>query len=410
MSMFQKAQKQQLKARVAFVGPTGSGKTWTALEWARTLVGPDGRIAVVDTENNSAAYYSDRFDFDVCPVGEPYEPHRLTTIIREAAKEGYDAVVVDSLSHFWEGEGGVLDIADNAGQRSGGGNSFAGWKVATPQLRNLIDVLRSVDMHVIVTMRSKMEWVLDQVERNGRTVSVPRKVGMAPVMRQGVDYEFTVVIDMNLEHEGAVTKSRCSDIADVIMRPHRAGETAETFGRWLNSGEKLATRDQLDALNEVFVTLGDPVERRAAKQAFLDRFGPPDRLPASRYDEALRWTREQATPMEATRAVEAEDLVHPDSLSWAASEPEQPKLVDTLPASDATPITSKGDTKFTPKQQREFFALWGELSAKHNWTEDDRHARIKGVTGGRTDSWAEVTQLEADQLLGDLRALKKGAA
>jgi DNA polymerase III delta prime subunit len=400
VSMFQKAQKQQLKARVAFVGPTGSGKTWTALEWARTLVGPTGRIAVVDTENSSAAYYSDRFDFDVAPVGEPYEPHRLTAIIKEAAKEGYDAIVVDSLSHFWEGEGGVLDIADAAGQRSGG-NSFAGWKTATPQLRNLIDVLRSVDMHVIVTMRSKMEWVLEKDERTGKTS--PKKIGMAPVMRQGVEYEFTAVVDMDLEHRGAVTKSRCSEIADVIMQPHRAGETAEVFGRWLDSGEKLAPRDDVDALIGLLNGIDDPAARKAAKTELVEKYGPPDRLTAERYPAALDWARGFTVGISAPPPPEPEPAPEPEQV-------EQPKLVEAPKGRDVTPITQPGDLRYTSKQQSTFFALWSELSKRHGWVEEDRKARIKTTTAGRTDSWAEVTQLEADSLIAELRDLKKGAA
>jgi hypothetical protein len=416
VSMFTKAQKQQLKARVAFVGPTGSGKTWTALEWATTLVGVGGRIAVVDTENSSASYYADRYTFDVCPMAEPYEPHRLTQVIRGAADEGYDAIVIDSLSHFWEGEGGVLDIADAAGQRAGG-NSFAGWKTATPQLRNLIDVLRSVDMHVIVTMRSKMEWVLEKDERTGKTS--PKKVGMAPVMRQGVEYEFTAVIDMDLDHRGAVTKSRCSEIADVIMQPHRANETAAIFGRWLDSGEKLATRDEVDALIGVLNGIEDPAARKAAKQELVDKYGPPDRIAADRHADVMEWARlvteEAAIAAPKATAPSGGPTEAPGSDTSAtpgptSTDPEQPKLVEAPRDNGTTPITSKGGGKFTSKQQGRFFALWSKLAGANGWTEDDRKARIHAATGGRTSSWAEVTQLEADNIIGDLAALEKGAA
>jgi DNA polymerase III delta prime subunit len=235
---FVKAVKHQLKARVAFAGPTGSGKTYSALEWARILAGPDGTIAVVDTEHGSASLYADQFTFDVLPWAPPYDPGKLADTITAAETAGYDVIVLDSMSHFWEGEGGTLDIADAAGQRSGG-NSFAGWKVATPALRHLIDTMLGCNMHVIGTMRSKMEYVL---EEDSRGKKVPKRVGMAPVMRNGVEYEFTMVGDIDLEHRILFTKSRCSALADVMVQPGRAGDAAKTFVDWLESGEAAPAR------------------------------------------------------------------------------------------------------------------------------------------------------------------------
>jgi hypothetical protein len=232
VSLFTKATKHQLKARVAFAGPTGSGKTYSALEWAQALAQGE-RVAVVDTEHGSASLYADVFDFDVHTWAPPYDPGKLAETIVSAEREGYAVIVLDSMSHFWEGEGGTLDIADAAGQRSGG-NSFAGWKVATPALRHLIDTMLGCDMHVIGTMRSKMEYVL---EEDSRGKKIPKKVGMAPVMRAGVEYEFTMVGDIDLEHRILFTKSRCSELADVMVQPGRAGEAASTFLAWLQSGD-----------------------------------------------------------------------------------------------------------------------------------------------------------------------------
>jgi hypothetical protein len=235
---FVKAAKHQLKARVALAGPTGSGKTYSALEWATILAGDTGTIAVVDTEHGSASLYADQFDFDVLTWPPPFDPGKLAATIKTAEQAGYAVVVLDSMSHFWEGEGGTLDIADAAGQRSGG-NSFAGWKVATPALRHLVDTMLGADLHVIGTMRSKMEYVL---EEDSRGKKVPRKVGMAPVMRQGIEYEFTMVGDIDLEHRITFTKSRCSALADVVVQPGRARDAAATFMAWLESGEPAPPR------------------------------------------------------------------------------------------------------------------------------------------------------------------------
>lgn len=231
--MFQPAVKAQLKARVALAGPTGSGKTWTALEWA-TVLADGGPIALIDTERDSARLYANHFTFDVARFDPPYEVDRLIAMLHEAEQAGYACVVVDSLSHFWEGEGGVLDEVDAAAARSGGGNTFAGWKHGTPLQRHMVDTFLALEAHVVVTMRSKMEYVL---EENDKGKKVPRKVGMAPVQRAGLEYEFTIVGDLDLEHRITVSKSRCDVLADKVVQPNRADEAAKTFLNWLNDGE-----------------------------------------------------------------------------------------------------------------------------------------------------------------------------
>lgn len=233
---FQQAIKSQLKARVAFDGPTGSGKTWTALGWASMLKG-DGRVAFIDTERDSAKLYANHFDFDVLRFDPPYEVPRLIEVLRMAEEHGYEVVVVDSLSHFWEGEGGLLDEVDAAGARAGG-NSFAGWKHGTPLQRHMVDTFLALDMHVIVCMRSKMEYVLvDYIDGKGHKKTKPEKVGMAPVQRSGLEYEFTLVGDLDLEHRITFSKSRCDVLADKMIQPHRELEAAEIFLKWLDDGE-----------------------------------------------------------------------------------------------------------------------------------------------------------------------------
>lgn len=267
---FQKASRSQLKARVALEGPTGAGKTWTALEWA-TVLADGGTIAVVDTERGSASLYSDRFDFDVLTWAPPYDPGKLADLLKTAAGHGYAVVLIDSLSHFWEGEGGTLDMVDAAASRSGG-NQFAGWKVGTPALRHLVDTMLGLDAHLIATMRSKMEYVLDE---NDRGKKVPRKVGMAPVMRAGVEYEFTLVGDLDLEHRLTITKSRCDLLADQVVQPGRAAEAAEQFMAWLGQGEPLAARAVVDGLVARMDAVAPLELRKACKQAFKAEVGMP---------------------------------------------------------------------------------------------------------------------------------------
>ena len=279
LTQARQATREQLKARVALDGPSGSGKTWTSLEWASVLAGDDGKPLHIDTEHGSASLYADRFDFDTLRWDPPYDLDELADTIRDAGNQ-YPVIVVDSWSHFWEGEGGTLDTADAAGQRSGG-NSFAGWKVATPKLRHLIDTILASPAHVIVTMRTKTEWVL---EPDARGKMVPRRVGTAPVMRQGIEYEFTLVGDLDLEHRLVVTKSRCAPLADAVVQPGRASDAAETFAGWLNSGEAMPSpgevQDLKDRLN---------AQPGAVRRTFKERWGHPDRVTADQLPDVVAW-------------------------------------------------------------------------------------------------------------------------
>ena len=189
---------------MAIAGPSGSGKTYTALTVAAALV-PGGRVAVIDTEHGSAAKYADLFDFDVAAAAPPYHPDGLVKLVTFAANSGYDVVVVDSVSHYWNGAGGILDIKEDIERKMRNPNSYTSWKDVTPIHQRMVDTLVAVNAHVIVTMRSKQDYIL--VEKNGK--QVPQKVGMAPVQRDGFEYEFDVMLDMDIENVGRVMKTRC---------------------------------------------------------------------------------------------------------------------------------------------------------------------------------------------------------
>ena len=228
---FTKATKKALKARIAIEGPSGSGKTYTGLVTARALVG-DGTVALIDTERRSASLYADRFDFDTLEL-DSYNPQLLIDALAAAGAAGYDAVVVDSLSHFWMGADGMLEQVDRAARRSGGGNSFAGWKEMRPVERRMIDAMLAYPGHLLATLRVKTDYV---VEQNERGKSVPKKVGLRAEQREGLEYEFTLVASMDLENTLIVSKSRCPELAGAVI-PRPDENFGLTLGAWLDSGE-----------------------------------------------------------------------------------------------------------------------------------------------------------------------------
>lgn len=228
---FKKAVKQQLKARIALDGPSGSGKTYSALI-AATVLAQGEPIAVIDTERGSASLYADKFAFDVLEL-KTFDPRLYIEAIEAAEKAGYSVIVIDSLSHAWEGEGGALDLVDQAAKRQQG-NSYTAWKDVTPIQRKLVDTMLQSSCHIIATMRSKMEYSQEKDEKTGKTTI--RKVGMAPIQRQGMEYEFTVVGDMDIDHNLVISKTRCEPLTDVVV--NRPGPALwEKFLAWLNSGE-----------------------------------------------------------------------------------------------------------------------------------------------------------------------------
>jgi hypothetical protein len=238
---FQKAVKTESKMRVAIMGPSGAGKTYTALNIAKHM--PNARIALVDTEHGSASKYADIFDFDVMELQPPYHPDRFGEAIRDAAKAGYTVIILDSMTHAWSGTGGMLDLVDQIGKRIGG-NSFAAWKDATPIQNRLIESIVGAPIHVIATMRSKQDYAQEKDDR-GKTVV--KKVGMAAQQREGFEYEFDVVIDLDIDHNGIITKSRAPVLADkVIAKPGR--EVADMLTEWLK-GAPATAQPPAPALN-----------------------------------------------------------------------------------------------------------------------------------------------------------------
>lgn len=231
MAGFVKAEKKQVPLKLALTGPTGSGKTFAALRIASGISQKvDSRIAFIDTENHSASLYSDRFDFDVLNIDPPYTVDKYIDAIDDAIKAGYRILVIDSFSHAWKGEGGLLDKKTKIDAR--GGNSFTNWGVITQEQEKLVSKILHSDIHTIVTMRSKM--VYELVE-SGNGKLKPQKMGLAPIQRDDVEYEFTLVLDIASDHNAEQSKDRTSLFNGRIFLPTE--ETGAELIDWLLTGK-----------------------------------------------------------------------------------------------------------------------------------------------------------------------------
>lgn len=224
MSSFIKAARHQIFLKLAITGPTGSVKTYSALRLATGLANGK-KIAVLDSENGSATLYADRFAFDVQNVAPPYTESKFIQGIEAAEAEGYTVLIIDSFSHCWQG---TLDY--KAGLDARGGNSYTNWHKAGSKFNEVLASLLQSRIHVIACMRSKMDYVL---EADSRGKMVPRRVGLAPVMRDGIEYEFSTVLDGDLEHFVTTSKDRTGLFVD--QRFQVTEETGKQLLNWLAS-------------------------------------------------------------------------------------------------------------------------------------------------------------------------------
>ncbi len=220
---FAPAVKSEKKLRMAIDGPPGTGKSYTALEIATGIATSTGtKIAVIDTEHGSASMYADQFDFSVLKLSAPYTPQRYVGAIRAARDAGFGVLIVDSLSHSWAGEGGSQDqhTEEVVNQRARGSkeNSFTAWRPVKPAHNHLVGAILSYPGHVICTLRSKTDYVI-----NGGRVT---KVGVKAIHQPDVEYEFDIVAQMTTETgtpTARIVKSRLFDLNGVVIeRPSRA--------------------------------------------------------------------------------------------------------------------------------------------------------------------------------------------
>lgn len=230
---FKKAERFLTNPTIAVTGPTGSGKTFSALRMASGIAKSMGkRFAVIDAENGSASLYSEYFDFDTLNLTPPFTTEKYIQAISDAEKGGYCALVIDSITHAWAGEGGLLEQKAQLDARPAS-NHWTNWNpIKAKDLKFKSAYLHSSIPFLIATMRSKMEYA--QSEDGGK--KKVQKVGMAPVQSDGIEYEFSVVFDVAMNHECEVSKDR-THLFDKTPIFTITEDTGEMMVNWRASGK-----------------------------------------------------------------------------------------------------------------------------------------------------------------------------
>lgn len=309
-NLLKTAVRPAMAAKLMLSGVSGAGKTWSALSIARELVGPDGTIDVIDTEEESALTYADEHRFQHLAWTPPYHPKELADTIVDIDGQHRDnplehCIIVDSATHFWKGEGGTLDIANG---------KFTGWAEATPAQEDMVHSFLKARCHVIVCVREKTEYIVTEDSNGKQKIS---KVGMTPTQRDGLDYEFNVAISMDTSHTLQVHKTRCRVLADRTFRPHHELEMAALYRDWLAGGQPLISPDKAaELIGRVKAlphddTLGDESIRRRAITDLKDTFGMVNDLLAVDVEEyeALVASYEQEANPDTEPAPTVEGLI-----------------------------------------------------------------------------------------------------
>lgn len=234
---FETVTRRAARLRMALTGVSGAGKTLGALMIAYGMTEDWARVALIDTEHERARFYAGREDFGIgrflyASMSPPFSPEKYKKLVQEGADAvGPDGVVIiDSLSHAWNAEGGILEIKDKIAARSGQ-NSYTAWNEAGREQSRLINAILAVPCHTIVTMRSKMEYALEENERGKKQ---PVKVGLAPVQRDDTEYEFDIVLDIARSHVATASKDTTFlDRFGEIITP----ELGRRLRDWLADGE-----------------------------------------------------------------------------------------------------------------------------------------------------------------------------
>ncbi len=240
-----KAERKAVKIKLAITGPSGAGKTMSSLLLAKGLAN-GGKILVIDSEDGSSNLYADHqlvgADFDVLEIDAPYTVAKYLQALEAAQKAEYDVIVIDSISHAWAGEGGLLDKKTSLDSR--GGNSYTNWSSITKEQEQFKAKIIHCSSHVIVTMRSKQDYI---VEANEKGRSAPKKVGLAPIQRDGMEYEFTTVFDVGMDHAYQVSKDRTGLFDGRVEKITE--KTGIELREWLNSGKTVIVRNKHDLVN-----------------------------------------------------------------------------------------------------------------------------------------------------------------
>lgn len=232
----QTATKKKQKARVALQGPSGAGKTYSALLMAYGLCSDWSKIVLIDSEKGSGSLYSHLGPYNTILLSPSYTPEKFEDALELAQNAGKEVIIIDSLSSEWDGWGGIVQTL------SAEQDNLSGLSEVLPRHHLLMYAIELCSCHVIATLRTKEDYVL--VERNGR--KVPEKVGLKPIQHQGITYDFNTVLNLDMQHKATASKDRTGLFTEESFQI--TVETGARLLKWCMEGERPVPMDLLQMM------------------------------------------------------------------------------------------------------------------------------------------------------------------
>jgi hypothetical protein len=296
-------------------GPSGSGKTYSALKLARGLASDWNKIALIDTENGRGDLYSDLGEYNIITLEAPFRPERFIEAIKACEGAGMEVIIIDSISHEWEGSGGCLELNELIAQSKFRGNTWSAWSETTPRHQKFIESIIASPCHIITTMRSKVETVMTDEKK-------VKKIGTKDIQREGFEYEMTVSFNIDRDKHLALAgkdNTHLFESADAFTITEEHGKQIKD---WSESGKKeCPTDEQTEEFKGQLKTLG--MTEKKWNEAVKKQTGKEWKEMSIK--EAGEWIKKNNVVIE-DRARKAEDLHKAEKIL----EEELEKMVDEV--------------------------------------------------------------------------------
>ncbi|MBO9681625.1 MAG: AAA family ATPase [Flavisolibacter sp.] len=222
-----KATRKKAKIRLGLSAVSGGGKTYSAILVAKGLIGDLSKVAIIDTENGSADLYAHLGDFNVLSLTAPFTPERYIEAIKSCEKAGMEVIIIDSISHEWDGKGGCLEIVESLGGK------YQDWAKVTPRHQAFIEAILHSPSHIITTVRRKQDY---EMIKDGNKIRI-EKGGLKEITREGFEYELTINLELDTQHNATASKDRTQlFMGKPAFVPSE--KTGEVIAAWCELGEE----------------------------------------------------------------------------------------------------------------------------------------------------------------------------
>lgn len=268
MMQIRKAERGQSKLRIGLSSPSGAGKTYSSLLLAKGLVGDWNKIGMIDSENGRGDIYSDLGTYNIVTLKAPFSPEKYIEAIRAFETFGVEVIIIDSMSHEWEGEGGCLQLNEKLAIAKYKGNTWSAWSETGERHQKLLNAIVSSECHVITTVRNK----IDTVMVDGKV----KKVGIKEITREGFEFELTVNFNIDRDSHTVIASkdnTRLFEGKDPFVITE---DTGKELKDWVSSGKADETQERKTELKDGIMLI---VKRIKKDRKWLeDQVGPINNL------------------------------------------------------------------------------------------------------------------------------------